>query len=111
MPRRSPVPSLTDIVEAIEHLRREVVRSLSLTDFEGNWQTRWIVEGGVEIISEASRRLPEELKTRHQGIPWRRVAGIGNVLRHDYQAISGPIMWSLVHDDLPALDTVCRASF
>jgi uncharacterized protein with HEPN domain len=37
------------------------------------------------------------------------VAGIGNVLRHDYQAISAPIMWNLVRDDLPPLDRVCRA--
>jgi uncharacterized protein with HEPN domain len=40
----------------------------------------------IEIIPEASRRLPDAWKTRHAAVPWRKVAGIGNVLRHDYDA-------------------------
>jgi uncharacterized protein with HEPN domain len=66
------------------------------------------VERGIEIISEASRRLPEDLKARHPEIPWPKVAGIGNVLRHDYEDVAAPVMWKLVHDDLPALEAVCR---
>ena len=64
---------------------------------------RWLIERGIEIISEASRRLPHELKARHSDIPWRKVAGIGNVLRH-----AAPVMWALVRDDLPPLEKVCR---
>jgi uncharacterized protein with HEPN domain len=63
-----------------------------LTTFAADWQARWVVERGAEIISEASRRLPGEMKARHPEIPWSKVAGIGNVLRHDYQAVSAPIM-------------------
>jgi uncharacterized protein with HEPN domain len=37
------------------------------------------------------------------------VAGIGNVLRHDYESISAPILWKLAQDDLPLLEQVCRA--
>jgi uncharacterized protein with HEPN domain len=66
------------------------------------------VERGVEIISEASRHLPDELKVRHPEIPWQKVAGIGNVLRHNYETVAAPVMWKLAHDDLPALDKVCR---
>jgi uncharacterized protein with HEPN domain len=36
------------------------------------------------------------------------VAGIGNVLRHDYESIAPPVMWKLVQDDLPLLEKVCR---
>ena len=36
------------------------------------------------------------------------MAGIGNVLRHDYESVSAPIMWKLVREDLPQLDQVCR---
>jgi uncharacterized protein with HEPN domain len=64
--------------------------------------------GGVEIISEASRRLTDELKARHPEIPWRKVAGIGNVLRHDYETVAAPILWKLAQGDLPALEKVCR---
>ena len=44
------------------------------------------------------------------GNPWRKVAGIGNVLRHDY-SISAPIMWKLVREELTALDNACRVGW
>lgn len=69
----------------------------------------WTIERGVEIISEASRRLPPEIKTRYPEIPWPKIAGIGNVPRHDYESISAPVMWKLVREDLAELDLVCRA--
>lgn len=56
--------------------------------FEADWKLQWIVERGVEIISEASRRLPDALKAAHPEIPWRKIAGVWNVLRHDYNEIA-----------------------
>ncbi len=61
----------------------------------------------VEIISEASRRLSNDLKVRDPEIPWPKVAGIGNVLRHNYETIAAPVIWALVRDDLPPLEKVC----
>ena len=81
---------------------------MPLEEFEADWQRQWLVERGVEIISEASRRLPDNMKARHPEIPWQKVAGIGNILRHDYENIAAPIMWKLAHDDLQALENVCR---
>jgi uncharacterized protein with HEPN domain len=100
-------PRLTDIVEAIENILSETA-GVSLDAFEADWRKRWLVERGVEIISEASRRLPADLKTRHPEIPWPKVAGIGNVLRHNYESIAAQVMWALVRDDLPPLENVCR---
>ena len=51
--------------------------------------------------------LTDDLKSRHPGIPWRKVAGIGNVLRVDCGNIAAPIMWALVREDLPLLDQIC----
>ena len=53
--------------------------------------------------------MPEDLKARHPEIPWQKVAGIGNVLRHNYEDVAAPVMWKLVQEDLPALEAVCRA--
>src|SRR3984893_7152795 len=103
MAASSFAPRLTDIVEAIEHIRSEMA-GLTIDAFEADWRKRWLVERGVEIISEASRRLGDELKARHPEIPWPKVAGIGNILRHEYEHVAHDVLWHVVRDDLPALE-------
>jgi len=107
---RSYAPRLSDMIEAIERIRH-VLGDATLEAFESDWERQWLVERGVEIISEASRHLPPELKARHPNIPWQKVAGIGNVLRHNYENIAAAVMWKLAHDDLDALEAVCRGEF
>jgi uncharacterized protein with HEPN domain len=48
------------------------------------------------------------MKARHSQVPWRKVAGIGNVLRHSYENIAAPVLWTLIHENLLLLDRVCR---
>ncbi len=107
MPRRSVTLRLDDMIVAASRVR-EVLEGLSLDAFEADWQRHWLVQRGIEIISEASRHLPADLKARHSDIPWAKVAGIGNVLRHGYEDIAAPILWKLVREDLPQLEQVCR---
>jgi uncharacterized protein with HEPN domain len=107
MTERSSLPRLIDIIEAIEHIY-SVTAGVTLDAFETDWQKRWLVERGVEIISEASRRLADEVKARHPEIPWPKVAGIGNVLRHEYERIAPDVLWRLSQDELPPLEKVCR---
>jgi uncharacterized protein with HEPN domain len=101
---------LNDIMEASERLR-QVLDGITLEAFEADWQRHWLVQRGVEIISEASRHLTPELKERHPEIPWRKIAGIGNVLRHGYEDIAAPVLWTLVRDNLPELEGICRAEY
>jgi uncharacterized protein with HEPN domain len=107
MPDRTSVARLTDIIEAIERIRN-VISNVTLDAFEADWQKQWLVERGIEIISEASRHLGGDLKARHPQIPWPKVAGIGNVLRHDYERIAPDVIWKLAQADLPVLERVCR---
>jgi len=94
--------ALHDIVEAIERVE-EITRGKSLAEFEDSWQLRWLVQRAIEIISEASRAIPNELANRRPEIPWPRVRGIGNVLRHEYSGLSDRIIWNVVIDELPRL--------
>ena len=103
----SPIARLTDIIEAVELIRGETAGA-TLQTFKPDKRKRWLVERGIEIISEASRRLRDELKARHPQIPWSKVAAIGNVLRHEYEHVAHDVLWRVVHDDLPPLEKVCR---
>ena len=107
MPTPSQIARLTDIVEAVELIRNELA-SVTLQSLESDIRKRWLVERGIEIISEASRHLGDALKARHPEIPWSKVVGIGNVLRHEYERVAYDVLWRVVHDDLPPFEKVCR---
>jgi uncharacterized protein with HEPN domain len=70
---------------------------------------RRAVERELEIISEASRHIPADLQEVAPEVPWREIAGIGNVLRHEYQRVADKIVWNVVerHVD-PLRDAVGR---
>jgi uncharacterized protein with HEPN domain len=104
----SPEPRLRDIVDAIGYIQSDLKR-VTLESFAGDRNKRWQVDRGLEIVSEASRHLPEDLKARHPEIPWRKVAGIGNVLRHEYTRVAADVLWRVVQDDLAVLEQDCRA--
>lgn len=103
----SLAPRLIDIIEAIERIRSQTA-GVSLDAFEDDWRMRWLDERGIEISSEASRHLPDELKARHPEIPWPKVASIGSVLRREYERTASDVLWRVAQDDLPLLEDVCR---
>ena len=107
MANRALALRLTDILEAIERVR-SVISGQTLQEFERRWEQQWLVERGVQIISEASRHLSADLKSRHPEIPWVKVAAIGSVLRHDYERISPDVIWKLATADLAVLEAACR---
>ena len=62
------------------------------------------LERFVERISEASRRVDLTVKAREAAIPWGDIAGIGNILRHDYDSVDLAILWNIATRELPALE-------
>jgi uncharacterized protein with HEPN domain len=85
------------------YLARSFVEGLDYTAFRDSMLVFYAVTRCLEIISEASRGLPNDLKTRRPGIPWKEMAGAGNVYRHDYEDVQQRLVWGTVHDRLPAL--------
>jgi uncharacterized protein with HEPN domain len=69
----------------------------------GDRKTVYAVTRALEIISEAARRLPEDLKNRHPSIDWTAVAASGNVYRHEYEAVDSTLLWHTVQQELPVL--------
>ncbi len=60
----------------------------------------------LEVISEASRRLSDELKARHPEMPWREMASAGNFYRHNYEDVLPSRVWKTLAEDLPPLRAV-----
>ena len=106
----------TSASDRLRHIRQRIslVRELwSDTDFEtaSRDPVRWpAFERHLEVISEASRDVPVAWKTKHgQAVPWPKVAGLGNLLRHVYQHVDGYILWDIYESDLSQLDDAVAA--
>jgi uncharacterized protein with HEPN domain len=67
------------------------------------------LERFFEVISEASRHLPEEWRSRRPHVPWRQVADIGNRLRHGYDMIEPRRLWAIYRNDLDTLENAIDA--
>jgi uncharacterized protein with HEPN domain len=93
---------IEDMLEAIAEITRATAGK-SFEAFQRNWVLRKAAERGIEIIAEASRHLPDDLKSRHPYGRWRDVAGIGNVLRHEYHRVEDRIIWTVIREELPRL--------
>jgi uncharacterized protein with HEPN domain len=94
-----PENSRTQLIRGIE----KAMKGKSYRDYQRSWVLRSAIERGVEVISEASRHLDPKLKSAHKDVRWKDIAGIGNILRHEYQRVDGQIIWKAVKDDFPPL--------
>ena len=82
-----PADALADMLDQME-LATQFLAGCTFEAFRGDLKTIYAVTRCLEILSEASRRLPEEVKSRHPDIPWKNIAGAGNVYRHDYEDVA-----------------------
>jgi uncharacterized protein with HEPN domain len=99
-------PTLADrlvhILESINAIQK-VLAERTFDDFANDLVARLAVERSFEIISEASRRIPSDVKAQQQAINWRGLADPGNVLRHAYHRIDTRTLWDHAARDLPPL--------
>ncbi len=99
MRSKSPFGALSDIKQNVE-LARAFISGFTFTAFQADQRTVYAIARCLEVISEASRRLPTELKDRHPNIP------LGSVYRHDYERVRDDVMWRTVQQSLEPLLTV-----
>ena len=107
------------VADRLRHILDAIARIETLTagktfeDYGADWVTRDAIERNLERVSEASRHVPSHLKAQHGSIPWRAIAGLGNVLRHDYPRVKDPRVWQILSQDLgplkAAVATMLRA--
>lgn len=82
---------------------QDFVSGLSLQQFAGDKKTINAVLRSFEVIGEAAKHVPEDVRSRYPGIPWREMAGMRDKLIHDYTSVDSSIVWLTVTDRVPAL--------
>jgi len=105
MPSDAAETALRDILHHID-LATQFVAGMDRAAFDADLRTVYAVTRCLEIVSEASRRLPDDLKARHPSMAWKQMAGAGNVYRHDYEDVAARYVWDTVQLALPPLRAV-----
>ncbi len=108
MPSESVKFALYDIRDNIR-LAQEFVDGFTYTRFTESRLHFYAVTRAPEIISEASRRLPDDLRERHPRLPWRSIRDVGNFYRHQYDNVAESYVWETVHEHLGPLLAVVVA--
>lgn len=98
---------LQDILEAIEKIEK-YTKGVSFEEFVKNTVVSDAVIRNLEIIGEAVKRLPIEMKREHADIEWKKIAGLRDILIHEYAAVSLKIIWDVVVNKIPELKDVMK---
>ncbi|MDF0591378.1 HepT-like ribonuclease domain-containing protein [Candidatus Methanocrinis natronophilus] len=100
--KKDPEVFLDHILESIDLIEdysegvteSEFIRSSSLQD---------MIVRRIEIIGEAVKNLPDDLKREHPQIPWRDIAGLRDIVVHQYFGLDLELIWDVVEKDIPQL--------
>jgi uncharacterized protein with HEPN domain len=90
------------ILESIAFIE-EYTKDLTLKDFFEDQQVQDSVFRRLEIIGEAVKNLPEVFKSKHENVPWKQIAGMRDVLIHEYFGVDIMQVWNTLKKDLPLL--------
>lgn len=100
--RRDYKTLLEDIAEAADAVT-EFTSGLTKDDLAADRKTRDAVIRNLEVIGEAVKKLPEDRRAAHPDVEWKRIAGLRDILIHDYFGIDLDIVWDVVQCKLPRL--------
>ena len=99
---------LTDMLVAMERIDG-IVSPLNFDGYLASFEKQWLLERGVEIVSEAARHGSQALIEQYPQIRWRDIMQIGNRLRHEYDRVDPFVMWSIATKHLVELKPVIVA--
>lgn len=100
--KKTPKVYLYNIIESIEAIE-EYICDQSKEALLSERRLQDLVIRRLQIVGEASNRIPESLQKDHPEIPWQKIRGLRNVIIHDYAVIDFELVWEVIKKDLPEL--------
>jgi uncharacterized protein with HEPN domain len=97
---RDPILYLEDIVLSMQRVQ-EYIAELNFYEFKRDYKTVDAVIRNFEIIGEASKNLPQEIKDKNTNIPWQEMYRLRNRISHEYFGIDYEIIWNILTEQLP----------
>lgn len=91
---------IEDILDAMEKAETAVA-AISYEQFEADWRTHFAVTRALEIVGEATKRLPESVRQQHSHIPWKKMAGMRDRIIHGCDNVDLEIVWRVIEKDIP----------
>ena len=101
--KKDPKFFLEHILESIKFIQK-YLQDLDFEDFLNNQEVQDAVLRRFEIIGEAVKNLPEKFKLQYRDIPWKKIAGMRDVLIHEYFGVDLLQIWNTVQKDLDDLE-------
>jgi uncharacterized protein with HEPN domain len=95
---------LEDIVASIEKIENYIANS-TFEDFVIDEMKLDAVVRNLEIIGEASRNIPIEIKEKYPDIEWRKIGDFRNILAHEYFGVDHEILWDIITNKLTSLQS------
>ena len=102
MPRDYKV-YLDDILEASSRIR-DYTSGLTLDEFKDDTKTLDAVVRNLEVIGETVKKVPDEIRSRYPDVEWKKIAGLRDILIHEYFGIDVNIIWDILKNKLPRLE-------
>jgi len=102
VPPRNWKIRIRDILDCIEKIEK-FTRGYTFTDFQEDEKTIDSVLRNLEIIGEASRHVPTDIRIRYPDIPWVEMLTMRNIVIHEYHGVNLEIIWQTVKENLPPL--------
>lgn len=93
---------LEDILTAARKIV-EFTKGLSYVQFRDDDKTFDAVVRNLEIIGEAAKKIPDDLRKSHAKIEWKKIAGLRDILIHEYFGIDAELVWDIVQNKVPEL--------
>ncbi len=104
---RNELVFFEDILECIQKIK-EYTQKASEREFEKNTEKQDAVIRRIELIGEAVKSISEETRRNYPDIPWREIAGMRDIVIHEYFGVSVGLIWRVARRDIPVLEEQIR---